>query len=88
VSPLADPNTNDFSQEFTCRECGSHDAHRSRPRNFFEKRLLPLLMLQSVRCDHCCRRFYVYASVEAQERRPPERQNQQEDDSSPGARIA
>ena len=44
---------------FICRDCGSADAHASRARNIFERRLLPLLLLRTVRCVRCFRRRYV-----------------------------
>ena len=91
MSPLTDPISNDFSQEFTCRGCGSHEAHRSRPRNFFERHLLPWMTLQPVRCEHCYRRSYVFESVEARERRPPDAPQPQSSptgDSKTGARVA
>ncbi len=49
--------------EFQCENCNSNEAYRSRPRGFFEKRLLPLLLLKPVRCEHCYHRVYVFRSV-------------------------
>jgi hypothetical protein len=44
--------------EFRCRDCGSHAGFRSRRRTFAERFILPLLLLQPVRCGECFRRDY------------------------------
>jgi len=67
------PSWNLFSSEFHCPGCTSQEAYRSRPRGFFERRLLPLLHLQPVRCDHCHLRIYVSLSIPAPERMPVQR---------------
>jgi hypothetical protein len=54
--------------EFECGKCDGHEAYRSRPRGFFEKRLLPLFLLKPVRCEHCYHRVYVFRTVPALER--------------------
>jgi len=43
---------------FQCRDCGSVEVYRSRPRNVVEKYVLPVLGLQTVRCSDCYRRSY------------------------------
>ncbi len=48
---------------FHCGECGHDEAYRSRPRGFFERYLLPLLMLRPVRCERCYRRTYAWRAV-------------------------
>jgi hypothetical protein len=73
VDPLAGSSGSGFFEEFCCRGCGGQEAYRSRPRNFFEKYLLPVLLLQSVRCDHCYRRTYVLRTVAVLERPQPPR---------------
>ncbi|HUA16496.1 MAG TPA: hypothetical protein VMG31_14460 [Verrucomicrobiae bacterium] len=55
--------TNDSLDErlippYQCRDCGSEIGFRSRRRNFTERYLLPLLLLQPVRCGECFRRDY------------------------------
>ena len=70
---------NPFAADFHCRGCGGHDAYQSRPRNFFERHLLPIVFLQPVRCDRCYLRSYVLRTVAARERtlagsKPPESQ--------------
>jgi hypothetical protein len=50
---------------FRCRDCGSNEGFRSRRRSFAERYLLPLLLLQPVRCGECFRRDYrlIFTSV-------------------------
>jgi len=59
---------NVLSSQFHCPGCSSQEAYQSRPRGFFERRLLPLLHLQPVRCDHCHLRSYVSRSISVPER--------------------
>jgi hypothetical protein len=47
-----------FSQPYHCRDCGSEVGFRSRRRTLTERYLLPLLLLQPVRCGECFRRDY------------------------------
>ena len=68
MSPLAPPSWGRLFREFHCRECSGQQAYRSRPRGFFEKHVLPLLMLRPVRCEHCYHRGYVFRTVPALER--------------------
>jgi hypothetical protein len=46
-----------FSQ-YRCRDCGSEVGFRSRRRTLVERYLLPLFLLQPVRCGECFRRDY------------------------------
>jgi hypothetical protein len=57
--------------EFRCRGCGIQDAYSSRPRGFFERRVLPLLFLQTVRCERCYHRAYALRTVPTLERVDP-----------------
>jgi hypothetical protein len=41
-----------------CRDCRAVDVYRSRPRNFIEKYIVPLLGLRPMRCADCFRRSY------------------------------
>jgi len=43
---------------YVCRDCGSEVGFRSRRRTFTERFLLPLFLLQPVRCGECFRRDY------------------------------
>lgn len=47
-----------FIQPYRCRDCGSETGFRSRRRTFTERFILPLLLLQPVRCGECFRRDY------------------------------
>jgi hypothetical protein len=47
-----------FTQSYSCRDCGSEVGFRSRRRNLIERYLLPLFLLQPVRCGDCFRRDY------------------------------
>jgi len=87
VAPPIRSSWNPFAAEFYCRGCGGHDAYQSRPRNFFERYLLPVVFLRPVRCDRCYLRSYVLRTVVARERalpgtkglesQPPPNSNQQ-----------
>jgi hypothetical protein len=57
------------SKPFFCRDCGSSQAYRSRARSFFERFLLPLVLLRPVRCADCFRRCYAPVFVEVKERK-------------------
>jgi hypothetical protein len=91
VTPVASLSWSRFFEEFHCRECGGHEAYRSRPRGFFEKHVLPLLLLQAVRCERCCHRGYVLRTIPALERVQPQRkqsQNQPPSGSKSDSRVA
>ena len=47
-----------FAQPYRCRDCGSEVGFRSRRRTVTERYVLPLLLLQPVRCGECFRRDY------------------------------
>jgi len=44
--------------EFHCEDCASDTAFRSRCRTFSERYILPVFLLQPVRCSECFRRSY------------------------------
>jgi hypothetical protein len=54
------PDSGFFQQfkEFHCRDCGSNIGFRSRRRTLTERYVLPVLLLQPVRCGECFRRDY------------------------------
>ena len=56
---------------FQCRDCGSVEGYRSRPRNVIEKYVLPVIGLQTVRCSDCFRRSYQPFFVLVRERPEP-----------------
>ena len=45
-------------QPFRCRDCGSEVGFRSRRRTLAERFVLPVFLLQPVRCGECFRRDY------------------------------
>jgi len=77
VTSIFRPSWSRFFKEFHCRDCGFHVAYRSRPRGFFEKHVLRLLLLQTVRCERCYHRSYVLRTIPALERVQPHRKGQQ-----------
>jgi hypothetical protein len=91
VTPVAGPSWSRFFAEFHCRGCGAHEAYRSRPRGFFEKYVLPFLLLQAVRCERCFHRGYVLRTIPALDRVQTERkasQSQPPGVSKSGSRVA
>jgi hypothetical protein len=63
------PDRTHFPPYF-CRDCGSNVGFRSRRRNFAERYLLPLFLLQPVRCGECFRRDYRLIFTHVRERMP------------------
>jgi len=55
MSSSSDPA---FSHPYHCYDCGSDVGFRSRRRTFTERFLLPLFLLQPVRCGECFHRDY------------------------------
>ena len=47
-----------FANIYHCHDCGSEVGFRSRRRTFTERYLLPIFLLQPVRCGECFRRDY------------------------------
>jgi hypothetical protein len=56
--------------EFHCDDCGSDAGFRSRRRTFFERYLLPIVLLKPVRCSECFRRNYRLLFVPVKDRLP------------------
>jgi hypothetical protein len=54
--------------EFHCEDCGSDIGFRSRRRTFSERYLLPIFLLQPVRCAECFRRDYRLIFMPVRER--------------------
>ena len=54
--------------EFHCDDCGSDTGFRSRRRTFSERYLLPIFLLQPVRCAECFRRDYRLIFMPVKER--------------------
>lgn len=47
-----------FARPYRCPDCGKETAFHSRPRTFTERYILPLFLMQPVRCAECFRRDY------------------------------
>ena len=56
--------------EFHCDDCGGETGFRSRRRTFSERYLLPIFLLQPVRCAECFRRDYRLVFVPVKQRLP------------------
>ena len=54
-----------FARPYRCSDCGKEIAFRSRPRTFTERYILPLFLMQPIRCAECFRRDYrsIFTSV-------------------------
>jgi hypothetical protein len=57
-----------LSQPYRCHDCGSDVGFRSRRRTLTERYLLPLFLLQPVRCGECFRRDYRSIFTKVRER--------------------
>ena len=55
-------------QPFHCRDCGSEVGFRSRRRTLSERFILPLFLLQPVRCGECFRRDYRLVFTQVKDR--------------------
>ena len=91
MTPLSSPSWSQFFEEFRCRSCGGEEVYRSRPRGFFERYVLPLLFLQTVRCERCYHRTYVWRTIPAIEHTRPQAKDpasQPPDSAGPDGRVA
>jgi hypothetical protein len=55
---MKDSSENPSTMPYRCRDCGSETGFRSRRRTLAERYILPLLLMQPVRCGECFRRDY------------------------------
>lgn len=55
-------------QPYRCHDCGSDVGFRSRRRTLSERYLLPLFLMQPVRCGECFRRDYRLIFVQVRDR--------------------
>ncbi len=53
---------------YRCPDCGSEIGFRSRRRSFTERFVLPLFLLQPVRCGECFRRDYRLVFIKVRDR--------------------
>jgi hypothetical protein len=61
---------NPLTRPYRCRDCGSETGFRSRRRTLTERYILPLFLLQPVRCGECFRRDYRLIFTPVQDRLP------------------
>jgi hypothetical protein len=57
-----------FATHYRCRDCGSEVGFRSRRRTLTERFILPLFLMQPVRCGECFRRDYRFVFTPVRER--------------------
>lgn len=50
--------SDEWALPYQCRDCGGEIGFRSRRRNLLERFVLPLMLLQPVRCGDCFHRDY------------------------------
>ncbi len=55
---MSDSPNGPLLSPYRCRDCGSESGFRSRRRTLTERLILPLLLMQPVRCGECFRRDY------------------------------
>ena len=55
---MSDSPNRSLLSPYRCRDCGSESGFRSRRRTLTERLILPLLLMQPVRCGECFRRDY------------------------------
>lgn len=67
---MKSPQDEPLLPPYFCRDCGSEIGFRSRRRNFAEKFILPIFLLQPVRCGECFRRDYRLIFTRVHERMP------------------
>ncbi len=67
---MNDSSSGPFSQPYVCRDCGSENGFRSRRRTLSERFILPLFLLQPVRCGDCFRRDYRLIFTPVRDRLP------------------
>jgi len=60
-----------FAKPYHCCDCGSDVGFRSRKRSLTERFILPLLLLQPVRCGECFRRDYRLIFTQVRDRFSP-----------------
>ena len=91
MTALARLDRSQFFGKFRCPECGGQVAYRSRPRGLFEKHVLPVMLLQAVRCERCYLRVYALSMIPVLERFPSiskPLQSETAGDSNPNSSVA
>ncbi len=65
---MTDSSDSHSANSYRCRDCGSEVGFRSRRRTLTERYILPLFLLQPVRCGECFRRDYRFIFTRVRER--------------------
>jgi hypothetical protein len=65
---MMDSTDSPSAQSYRCRDCGSDVGFRSRRRTLTERYILPLFLMQPVRCGECFRRDYRFIFTPVRER--------------------
>lgn len=65
---MTDSPDSSFARPYRCLDCGSDVGFRSRRRTFTERFVLPLFLMQPVRCGECFRRDYRFIFTLVRER--------------------
>ena len=60
-----------FTREFRCHNCGGSEGYESRPRNWFELYMLPVMGLRPTRCGDCYERSWRRSSTPLLPRKDP-----------------
>ena len=60
---MTDSPNSRIGQPYRCQDCGSDVGFRSRRRTFTERYVLPLFLMQPVRCGECFRRDYRFIKL-------------------------
>ena len=68
MSNSPDSSDSSFTQLYRCYDCGSEVGFRSRRRTLTERYILPLFLLQPVRCGECFRRDYRFIFTQVRKR--------------------
>jgi hypothetical protein len=65
---MTDSRDSLFARAYRCQDCGGDVGFRSRRRTFTERYILPLFLMQPVRCGECFRRDYRFIFIPVRER--------------------
>jgi hypothetical protein len=65
---MSDSSYRPVFSPYRCNDCGSEVGFRSRRRTVTERFILPLFLLQPVRCGECFRRDYRLIFTQVRER--------------------
>jgi hypothetical protein len=67
---MSDSPVSAMAAPYRCHDCGSETGFRSRRRTLTERYILPIFLLQPVRCGECFRRDYRFIFTPVHDRLP------------------